>query len=259
MDIATLVGIIGASLVIMGSIVLGGDSSTFINIPSLVLVIGGTFMVTLMRVSLKQFIGAFKVGLKAFSHKPSNSRDLIEEAVEIAKIARKEGMLALEKKEITHPFLQTGINLCIDGHPPEVVQEMLAKDINLTIERHDLGVKMFKSIGDAAPAMGMIGTLIGLVQMLANMEDPKSIGPAMAVALLTTLYGAVIANAFALPLSEKLKLISNEERFHKHLVLESISSIQAGLNPRLMEQLLLNFLPSSKRQSVTEQPVEQPV
>ena len=130
---------------------------------------------------------------------------------------------------------------------------MLSKDINLTIERHEIGVNMFKAVGDAAPAMGMIGTLIGLVQMLANMEDPKSIGPAMAVALLTTLYGAVIANAFALPIAEKLKLISNEEKLSKHLVLESISAIQSGVNPRVMEEMLATFLPSSKRQNLAEQ------
>jgi chemotaxis protein MotA len=193
------------------------------------------------------------VGFKAFMNKASSPESLIEEAVELAKIARKEGMLALESKEIKHPFLEKGIGLCIDGHPTEVVQEMLSKDINLTIERHDIGVQFFKGIGDSAPAMGMIGTLIGLVQMLANMDDPKSIGPAMAIALLTTLYGAVIANAFALPIAEKLKLISKEERLNKHLVLESISSIQAGVNPRVLEQMLLNFLPESKRQLV-EQP-----
>ena len=254
MDIATLIGIIGATFVIVGAIFLGGDFVTFMNIPSIVIVLGGTFMVTLMRVSLKQFLGSFKVGLKAFLNSASNPEKVIEEAVELAKVARKDGMLALEGKEITHPFLQKGINLCIDGHPPEVVQEMLAKDINLTIERHEVGVKMFKSIGDSAPAMGMIGTLIGLVQMMSNMEDPKLIGPAMAVALLTTLYGAIIANAFALPIAEKLRLVSHEERLNKHLVLESISSIQAGINPRVMEELLLNFLPESKRRSLSEQP-----
>jgi chemotaxis protein MotA len=253
MDIATLLGILGAISVIIGAIFLGGDVIVFVNIPSIVVVLGGTIAVTLMRVSLKQFLGSFKVGLKAFFHKSSNPETVIEEAVELAKIARKEGMLALENTEINHPFLKKGIDLCIDGHAAEVVQDMLSKDINLTIERHEVGVQMFKSIGEAAPAMGMIGTLIGLVQMLSNMDDPRSIGPAMAVALLTTLYGAVIANAFALPIAEKLKLISREERLNKHLVLESISSLQAGVNPRVLEQLLLNFLPESKRQ-LTEQP-----
>ncbi len=254
MDIATLFGIVGATFVITGAIYLAGDVVTFVNIPSIVVVFGGTFAVTLTRVSLKRFLGSFKVGLKAFFYKTASPEQLIEEAVEVAKLSRKEGVLALEKKEINHPFLKKGVNLCIDGHPPEVVREMLAKDINLTIERHDMGVKMFKGIGEAAPAMGMICTLIGLVQMLSNMEDPKSIGPAMAIALLTTLYGAILANAFALPIAEKLKSISNEEKLHKHLVLESISSIQAGINPRVMEQLLQNFLPESKRQALSEQP-----
>lgn len=253
MDIATLTGIIGAMIVIIGAIFMGGDVIVFVNIPSIIVVFGGTIAVTLTRVTLKQFLGSFKVGLKAFFHKNSKPEAVIEEAVELAKVARKEGMLALENMEISHPFLKKGIDLCIDGHAPEVVQDMLAKDINLTIQRHETGVQMFKGVGDAAPAMGMIGTLIGLVQMLSNMDDPRAIGPAMAVALLTTLYGAIIANAFALPIAEKLKLISKEERLNKNLVLESISSIQAGVNPRVLEQLLLNFLPESKRQ-LAEQP-----
>jgi chemotaxis protein MotA len=249
MDLATLIGLVGIALVLVGAIVTGGDVGLFINVPSLIIVVGGTMAATVIRVSLKQFLGSFKVGLKAVLHKSAPPERLIEEAVALANVARKEGILALENQEITDPFLKKGVSMCIDGHPPEVVQQMLSKDINLTIERHDVGVNMFKAIGDYAPAMGMIGTLIGLVQMLSNMEDPKSIGPAMAVALLTTLYGAVIANGFALPLSEKLKGISAEERLNKHLILESISSIQAGTNPRVMEQLLMTYLPESKRPS----------
>ncbi len=254
MDLATLVGIVSATLVIVGSIAIGGDMMTFMNVPSVIVVVGGTFATTLTQVSLAHFLGSFKMAMKAFMNKATSPQQLIEEAVELAKVARKEGILALEGREIGHPFLQKGIELCIDGHPPEVVQQMLAKDINLTIDRHDIGVKMFKSIGESAPAMGMIGTLIGLVQMLSNMSDPKSIGPAMAVALLTTLYGAVIANAFALPIAEKLKLLSNEEKLNKSLILESISCIQEGTNPRVMEQLLLTFLPEGKRQPLSEQP-----
>ena len=249
MDIATLVGLIGAIGIICLAILLGGDFGTFINAPSLTVVIGGTFAATLARISLGQFFGSFSVGLKSILHKSTNPHELIEEAVDLANVARKEGILALEGREIGHPFLERGINLCIDGHSPEVVQKMLSKDINLAIERHTTGIQMFKSIGDAAPAMGMIGTLIGLVQMLSNMDDPKAIGPAMAVALLTTLYGAIIANAVALPIADKLKKISAEEKLNKNLILESISSIQAGTNPRVVEQLLLTFLPESKRES----------
>ncbi len=249
MDIATLVGLIGALVIISIAILLGGDFGTFINAPSLVVVIGGTFAATLARISLGQFLGSFKVGLKSIIHKSVDPHNLIEEAVELANVARKEGILALEGREIGHPFLERGINLCIDGHAPEVVQKMLSKDINLTIERHNTGIRMFKAIGDAAPAMGMIGTLIGLVQMLSAMDDPKAIGPAMAVALLTTLYGAIIANAVALPIADKLKKISSEEKLNKNLILESISSIQAGINPKVVEQILLTFLPESKRES----------
>lgn len=249
MDLATLVGLIGAFGVILGSIILGGEIGVFVNIPSLVVVVGGTLCVVMFRYTLGQFLGSFGIMLKAFMYKSTEPSVLIEEAVELANIARKEGVLALEGREITHPFLKKGIGLCIDGHGPEIVQKMLMKDINLTIERHDIGVNMFKASGDAAPAMGMIGTLIGLVQMLSNMDDPKSIGPAMAVALLTTLYGAVIANAFAIPVAEKLKLRSNEERLNKSLILESVAGIQEGVNPRVLEQLLQTFLPESKRES----------
>ena len=247
MDLATLLGIVGAFVIIATAIVLGGSAETFVNIPSIVVVVGGTFAVTLSQISLKQFFGSFKVALKAFINKSKSADLLISEAVELAQIARKEGVLALESKEIGDKFLEKGIGLCIDGHPPEVVQKMLSKDINLTIERHEIGTKMFKSIGDAAPAMGMIGTLIGLVQMLSNMDDPKKIGPAMAVALLTTLYGAVIANAFAIPIAEKLKMVSRNERLNRSLILESVSSIQGGVNPKVLEQLLLTFLPENKR------------
>lgn len=247
MDIASLVGILAAFGIIGAAIALGGPFIIFINVPSVLVVIGGTFGVTLMRVTLADFLGSFKVGLKAFFYKMDNPSNLIEEAVEMANIARKEGLLALEGREISNPFLEKGISLCIDGHSPEIVSNLLSKDINMAIERHTKGADMFKAMAVYAPAMGMIGTLIGLVQMLSNMSDPAAIGPAMAVALLTTLYGAVIANAFASPLAEKLILISASEKLNKALILESISAIQDGTNPRVMQQLLHAFLPESKR------------
>ncbi|MGQ9659653.1 MAG: flagellar motor protein PomA [Thermochromatium sp.] len=248
MDLATLLGFIGAIGVMIGAIVLGGDVGTFIDVPSIVIVFGGTTFVVLFRTTLGQFLGSFKVAMGAFFAKPIPPQLLIEEAVALANVARREGLLALEGKQISHPFLQTGIGLCIDGHPPEVVQKVLSKDINLAIQRQEAGYSVFKATGEVAPAMGMIGTLIGLVQMLAHMDDPKSIGPAMAVALLTTLYGAVLANAIAIPIAEKLKLRANEEKLSKSLILESIAGIQEGLNPRVLEQLLMTYLPESQRQ-----------
>lgn len=253
MDIATLVGIVGAFGVIFTAIMLGGSADTFVNVPSIIVVIGGTFAVTLTQVSIGQFLGSFKVALSAFLHKSTAANKLIEEALDLAETARKDGILALEGKEITDPFLSLGVGLCIDGHPIEVVQNMLSKNINLDLERQKVGITMFKSVGEAAPAMGMIGTLIGLVQMLSAMDDPKQIGPAMAVALLTTLYGAVIANAIALPIAAKLKAISSDEKLNKLLILESVDGIQQGTNPRVLQQILNTYLPESKREVVAEE------
>ena len=248
MDIASIIGFILAYVIIGGAIGLGGPFVIFINVPGLMVVIGGTFAVTLMRVTLGNFLGSFKIGLKGFFYKLDATQALIDESVELANIARKEGILALEGREISNSFLESGIGLCIDGHAPEVVKNLMSKDINMSIERHSQGADMFKAMSVYAPAMGMIGTLIGLVQMLSNMSDPAAIGPAMAVALLTTLYGAIIANAFASPLAEKLILISNYEKLNKNLILESIAGIQEGTNPRVLKQLLNAYLPASKRQ-----------
>ncbi|VAW72911.1 Flagellar motor rotation protein MotA [hydrothermal vent metagenome] len=252
MDLATLIGLLGAFGIIITAIITGGSAIIFVNIPSLLIVGGGTLFAVLMKFPMGHFFGAFKVAMKAFFSKPESPAKLIEEGVSLANIARKEGVLGLEGQDIGNEFLQRGIQLCVDGHEPDFVRTMLGKDINLTIERHERGQAIFKAIGDMAPAMGMIGTLIGLVQMLSAMDDPKSIGPAMAVALLTTLYGAVIANAFALPIADKLAHRSQEERLNKSLILETISSIQEGLNPRVMEELLKTYLPASQRDAVGE-------
>ncbi len=248
MDIATIGGFILAYIIIAAAISLGGPFGIFLNAPSLLVVVGGTFAVTLMRVTLGNFLGSFKVALKGFFYKLDAPKKLIEESVELANVARKEGILALEGREISNAFLERGISLCIDGHAPEVVAGLMSKDINMSIDRHTQGADMFKAMAVYAPAMGMIGTLIGLVQMLANMADPAAIGPAMAVALLTTLYGAVIANAFASPLAEKLILISGYEKLNKDLILESIAGIQEGTNPRVLKQMLNAYLPESKRE-----------
>ena len=252
MDLATLLGLLGALGVIIGAIATGGDFALFVNPPSMLIVCGGTVAASLMKFPLPHFFGAFKVAMKAFLHKTEKAADLIEEAMELANLARKNGLLALENAEINNEFLRRGIQLCVDGHEPEFVRKMLSKDINQTIERHDNGQSIFKAIGDVAPAMGMIGTLIGLVQMLSSMDDPKAIGPAMAVALLTTLYGAVIANAVALPIADKLAFHSGEERVNKSLILETISGIQEGLNPRVLETLLKTYLPGGQRESREE-------
>ena len=247
MDIATLVGLLGGFGIILGAIATGGDVMLFVNTPSILIVVGGTFMVTLMQVSLGDFLGSFGIGLKAFLYKVDDPKKLIEEAVALADVARKNGLLALEGQEISNSFMQKGVSLCVDGHDPALVQKMLTTDIDLTIRRHEVGQRMFKNMAMVAPAMGMIGTLVGLVQMLANMSDPAAIGPAMAVALLTTLYGAIIANAFAQPMADKLARASELEQVNKALILETISGIQEGMNPRVLEQMLSTYLPPKKR------------
>jgi chemotaxis protein MotA len=246
-DLATLIGFLAAAGIILSAIVLGGDPMMFFNIPSLLVVGGGTIGAVLMQFSIGQFLGAMKVGMKALFNKLASPKELIEITIDLANTARKGGLLALEEKDTGNEFFQMGIQMMVDGHEPDVVRQTMVSDMNLTVERHELGQKIFKSIADVAPAMGMIGTLIGLVQMLSNMDDPKSIGPAMAVALLTTLYGAAIANVFASPLAEKLGLRSSEERMIKSMIIDSISGIQEGRNPRVIEGMLMTYLPGSAR------------
>ncbi len=247
MDLATLIGLIGALVIVLASILLGASAGMFFNIPSILIVVGGSIFVVLAKFSLQQFLGAVKVAVRAFKFKLPATEELITEVVEIATIARKEGVLALESREMSSPFLKSGIQLMIDGQPQETVREFLEKERLLTLDRHRWGSKIFSAMGDVAPAMGMIGTLIGLVQMLSNMDDPKSIGPAMAVALLTTLYGAILATMIFLPLADKLNLRMTEEARMQGLLIDAMAAMQQGTNPRIIEQMLASYLPPEKR------------
>ena len=248
MDIATLIGLVGSFAVVVFAMLMGGSVALFVNIPSLMIVFVGTLFVVLMKFSLAQFIGAIKVAGKAFSFKMQSPEELIGEVVELADVARKGGLLALEGKEVGSDFLNNGIQLLVDGHDADVVRGLLAKDLNQTLERHEWGAKIFTAMGDVGPAMGMIGTLVGLVAMLANMDDPKSIGPAMAVALLTTLYGAMFANMFAIPVADKLSLRRVEEGRVKSMCIDALLAIQGGQNPRVIASMLKAYLPEAKRQ-----------
>jgi chemotaxis protein MotA len=238
---------VGVCIVVGTAIVLGGSVAAFVNAPSLVLVLGGTLLVTLMKFSLRQFLNAAKVAIQAFTYRVPEAEDLIDKSIELANQARASGLLALEEADVPDEFFKKALNLVVDGHDPEVVRVILSKDLDLTLKRHRDGQAIFKAIGDAAPAMGMIGTLIGLVQMLGSMNDPKQIAPAMAIALLTTLYGAMIANLIAIPIADKLALRSTEERLAKSLIIDAVMSIQDGQHPRVMRDLLKNYLPKSRR------------
>ncbi|MCL1112912.1 MULTISPECIES: flagellar motor protein PomA [Shewanella] len=247
MDLATLIGIIGAFAFIIGAMVTSGGIGLFIDVPSVLIVIMGSLFVVMMKFNLKQFLGSIKIGLKAFMFKIDKPEDLIEQSVTMADAARKGGFLALEEAVITNTFMQKAVDMLVDGHDGDVVRNALEKDIALTEERHKTGISIFKAMGDVAPAMGMIGTLVGLVAMLSNMDDPKSIGPSMAVALLTTLYGAVIANMIALPMADKLSLRMNEELLNRNLIMDAVLAIQDGQNPRVIEGFLKNYLAEKQR------------
>ncbi|WP_318440819.1 flagellar motor protein PomA [Photobacterium leiognathi] len=253
MDLATLIGLLGAFAFIVMAMLLGGDLVMFFDTSSLLIVLGGSTFVVLMKYNIGQFFGAAKIAAKAFIFKTDNPEELIAKIVEMADAARKGGFLALEEMDIANPFMRKGIDMLVDGHDAEVVRGTLQKDISLTNERHEQGVGIFSSFGDVAPAMGMIGTLIGLVAMLSNMDDPKSIGPAMAVALLTTLYGSMLANMVAIPIADKLTLRKEQERLNKRLILDGVLAIQDGQNPRVIDGYLKNYLHEKKRSSIIDE------
>jgi chemotaxis protein MotA len=250
-DLATLIGILGAIGLLVMAMFLAGDIMMFVDAQSVIIVFGGSIFVVLSNYNMGQFFGIGKIIGKAFMFKLEKPEELIEKAVDMADAARKGGFLALEEAEITNAFMQKGVDMLVDGHDADVVRATLQKDIDLTTERHETGAKMLMALADVAPAMGMIGTLIGLVAMLSNMDDPKSIGPAMAVALLTTLYGAFLANVIAIPIASKLALRLTEEKMNQELVLDAVLGIQDGQNPRVIEGLLKNYLAEGKRQTGT--------
>lgn len=253
MDLATVIGMLGAIGFIVMSMIMGGDMGMFINVPSILIVFVGSLFVVMSQYAMGQFFSVGKVAGKAFMFKIDSPEALIEKIVEMADAARKGGFLALEEAEIDNEFMQKGVDMLVDGHDVDVVRETLAKDISKTTERHEMGASIFKNLGDVAPAMGMIGTLIGLVAMLSNMDDPKAIGPAMAVALLTTLYGAFLANVICIPIAIKLGNRAEEEKLNQSLILDGIVGIADGQNPRVIEGILKNYLAASKRGATGEE------
>jgi chemotaxis protein MotA len=247
MDLATVIGLVGGGGIVLLAIILGGSVGIFFNVPSVLIVVGGTFATALIRFGMGDVLNSMKVANNAFATKLSVPEQVIKEIVNLANIARKNGLIVLEQQPIADHFLKKAIMYCVDGHEAEFIEEVLNKEVSLTVERHDIGRKVFSGMGDSAPAFGMIGTLVGLVQMLSTMGDPSTIGPAMAVALLTTLYGALIANIVMIPIADKLSLRSREEERNRKLIIEGVLGILRGLNPRVMEEFLETFLPPKER------------
>jgi len=249
MDIATILGIVSGIGLVAMAIMGKGSLVTFVDIPSMLIVLGGTFAAIFVNFTLKEVIGVLSVVKKAFQNHEKSDLELINTFENLAVKARKEGILAIDRaiEDLDDEFMREGLELAVDGTDPEVLRDIMESEITYTMERHKKGQNIFMSLGTFAPAFGMIGTLIGLINMLQNMEDSSSIGSGMAVALITTFYGALIANLIFLPIAGKLKIRSDEEIIIKEMIIEGVLSIQSGDHPRNIRTKLLNYLPRSER------------
>jgi chemotaxis protein MotA len=250
MDIASLVGLLLAIGLIIGSILMGSAPFTaFLDIPSGLVVIGGAMAAVMICFPLKTVLAVPMVVKKVMLNKPADVSALIKEIVGLAETARRDGLLALESKigDVENDFVRTGIQMAIDGTRPEVIEDILRTEIDAIATRHKDGKAMMDQAGRFAPAYGMIGTLMGLIMMLSDMSDPSGIGAGMAVALITTLYGAIIANVFFIPFGEKLGFLNKLEMVELEIIVRGIMAIQSGENPRVIEQKLYTFLPPKLR------------
>jgi chemotaxis protein MotA len=254
MDIATLAGVIVAYVLVFIALIIGPGVIVYIDVPSMLIVFGGTTGILLMNWPLNKVLNVMTIVMKTFLFKSEDPENLINNLVEYSQRARRDGILALEsvEDEIDDEFLKKGVRLAVDGTEPEVIRTILETELSYMEDRHKEGASVLQTLADFAPAMGMIGTLIGLVAMLQTMNDPTTIGPAMAIALLTTFYGSLIANLFAAPLANKLRTRSTEEVLLKEIMLAGIMAIQSGDNPRIVEEKLHAFLPPKLRKSQFE-------
>lgn len=257
MDLATIIGLAAGLGVVGAAIFLGGDFMSFVDIKSVMIVIGGAIAATVLRFTLGQVMVALMTALKtSFGNKTRSPTEVVERLRELSQVARKGGPLALQEIEIKDEFLNKGVQFLIDGVDPQVLAQAMTRERELIIERLDHGQSIMRAIGDAAPAFGMIGTLVGLVQMLSKMDDPSAIGPAMAVALLTTLYGALVASLFALPIADKLQLKLADEEMNLTLIVEGVQHIQNKVHPDLLTEFLNAYLPANKRISLDDADAE---
>ncbi len=244
MDISSLIGAISGIGFVAVTILLGSSLLLFWNLPSIMIVIGGTIAAAMIGFPLKDFLGVFKTSIKVFMFKIDAPEDLIQTLVEISNKARKGGLLSIEPdiQNTADPYLQKALQMTVDGVKTSDIAQVMQKQIELTSKEHKISYTVLSKMGSYAPAFGMIGTLIGLVQMLANLDDPSTIGPKMAVAMITTFYGALLANLFFIPMSDKLKIRSEEEVSNMTILFEGVVSIREGEHPRLMEDKLSVYL-----------------
>lgn len=250
MDIASLIGFIGAIGMIIGAMISAGGLGPFVDVPSILIVFGGTFFAVMYTAPMGVFFGSFGAMAKVFMPKPQNVEALIERMVELSNTARKDGMMALEGQEVPDKFFEKGLQMLVDGADESKLVKQMSQEIKSMKKRHEDSQGVLKGWVDIGPAMGMIGTLIGLVQMLGNMADPKAIGPAMAVALLTTLYGAFIANVLFAPMITKLEGYTADEVIYREMVLEGLRNISRGESGRNVQEQMVASLPPKAQEKL---------
>ncbi len=248
MDIATSLGLVAGIGVVSLVIMMGGDLHMFVSEHAFIVIFGGSFAATLIRFPLASIMHGLPLGAKfAFSLRRMTQRELVDELAGLAEIARKEGPIGLEKVELDDPFLAKGIRFVADGYNSSFIRDNLERDRDNFLTHLDEGQKIYRAVGDCAPAFGMIGTLIGMVQMFANMTDPSKLGPFMAGALLATFYGAALANLFCLPIADKLHLKLVDEETNRTLMIDGILMIRESKSPTLVREMLLAYLPEKHR------------
>ncbi|MGI6129616.1 MAG: motility protein A [bacterium] len=252
MDIATIFGILSGLVLLGTALGRSGGLQVFWNVDSVLITVGGTIAATFINYPLDQILSIFKVVQHVFRRKLPQPEDVIAQLVYFTEKARREGILALEEEAdiLDDEFIKKGLHLVVDGSDPALVRNILETELAFVEERHKVSQGLFITMANLAPAFGMLGTIIGLIAMLRNLDDPSSIGPAMALALITTFYGSLIANLICIPIAGKLSIRSGEEILLKELVIEGVLSLQAGENPRLVEEKLKAFLPPKARDSL---------
>ncbi len=249
MDISTVAGLILCTVAVVAAIVSGGDIGAFVDVPSVLVVGGGLIGATLIKWPLDRVLALPNFFMKSIFFSPADPKSTIDEIGKLAETARRESIFALEKVPIDDAFLKKAMTLAADNRPPEVISAILQLEIDAMVERHKIGSEMFAGLAEDGPAFGMIGTLIGLVIMLGNLSDQAAIGPAMAIALLTTMYGSLIANIAGNPIKAKLAYRSKEEATKMGIIIAGTLGIVAGENPRLIKEKLNSFLPPAQRET----------
>jgi chemotaxis protein MotA len=257
MDLTTGIGLLAGIGVIVTLILMGGDMGMFFDIHAVIIIFGGSISATLIRFPLASIIHGIPLGGKyAFTLRRMTQLELIEEIAGLADIARKQGPLGLEKVEIDDPFFAKGVRYVADGYDAHFIRETLTRDRETFLHHLDEGQKIYRAMGDCAPAFGMIGTLLGMVQMFANMTDPSKLGPFMAVALLATLYGATVANLLCLPIADKLQVKLADEEVNRTLIIDGILMLREAKSPQIVREMLLAYMPEHSQKHATQESPE---